>query len=93
MQTILQKGKNYLEIDIAYLSDFVEGIKYKLDFSQDNCRKEFADADTELCGSIVILSFDLVRCLEKDGKWLVEIKNISTKAVIHKIFVQVYKIN
>jgi len=89
MQTILQKGKNYLKIDISYLFSFVVGVEYDLVLTKRDCQTVKVIASTTQCGTYAILEFNLVGCLSSTGIWSIAIYEKDTQNILHKIKVQV----
>jgi len=90
MQSIFQTGKSYLNVDISYLLNFVDGIEYDLVLTHKDCVKEKLIAVANPCGNDVQLTFILNRCLDKLGQWVVDIYKKDTTNLLHSITVKVY---
>lgn len=93
MQTILNQGKNFLEVDRRCLSiagyDYTDGDVLLVKIQRENCQTRLFSAQTELCENRVLLSFSVQQCWDKRGRYLATILN-QAKEELHKFFVQLH---
>lgn len=86
---VINGSKNYLYIESScFLFSPNLAEKAILTFSKDNCQQDTFEADLFVCDSKIGIFFNLVRCLERQGEWTIELKQSDT-ILLKDIMVQV----
>lgn len=72
---IINGSKNFIYLESScFLSSPNLAEKAVLTFRRDNCQQDTFVADLFECDTKIGVAFNLVRCLEREGKWTIEAK-------------------